>query len=206
MKIRLEIVGIGTIIAAFRTLILRAMKTFAFIISAILISGLVSAQDIESGKADTPSRKELRKQKLEADYQKNRAIIDSLQFVLEADWLSNQWGSRIPVNSTLNFIRVDSAEAVIQTGSNFSMGHNGLGGTTATGEITHFSVNTNDKRKSISIRMDVSTRIGFYNVFIDISGSGAATATMSGVSAGKLIFYGRLVPLTSSYAFKGSSY
>jgi hypothetical protein len=186
------------------------MKSLTLFISAILVSSLIYSQELQTidstRNPETKTRKELRKEKLEADYLKTKSIIDSLQFVLEADWLSNQWGSRVSVSSSLNFIMVDSSQAIIQTGNNFSMGRNGVGGTTATGNITKFLVTKDDKKKSISIRMDVSTSIGYYNIFMDINASGSATATMSGMTMGRLIYYGKIKPLEASYAFKGRSF
>lgn len=175
-----------------------------------LTAGTVGAQNSEttgkpaSGKSQT--RKEIRMEKLDSEYRKLVSVIDSRQFILEADWLSNQWNSRISVPSNLNFIRVDSSEAVIQTGNNYYMGQNNVGGVTATGNIDSWLVTKNDKKKNLSMKMDVSTQIGFFTIFMDISATGNATATLSGSKHGKLIYTGRIVPLSESIVYKGSSY
>jgi len=175
-------------------------------LSTLLFSAAAFAQYAETDQPEKKSRKEIRKERIEADYKHTSAILDSLQFRVMADWLGNAAGPRIPVNSTINFIQVDSSVAVIQTGNNVGIGWNGVGGTTATGRITRYKVSKNDKRKSMQLHMDVSTSIGFYTIFMDVSASGNTTATLTGNRPGRLIFYGRLLPINDSFTFKGSSF
>jgi hypothetical protein len=70
----------------------------------ISISG--NAQD---RKAERQDRKEKRKSEAMANF----AILDSLlsqkSFVLEAYYLANQYGDRIPVSPTMNFLQVNSS-------------------------------------------------------------------------------------------------
>jgi hypothetical protein len=182
------------------------MKTIAIIITTLFLATGVLAQDPANKEAaNNLTKKELRKAKLEADFQRTSALISSRQFVVEADWLGNSSGTRVSVSSNLNFISVDSSNAIIQTGSNSLFGRNGFGGVTAEGTITGWKEYTNAKSKSSSIRMDVSSRRGLFTIFIDISASGKATATLSGQTAGRLIYYGRLVPLNESNAYSGFS-
>jgi hypothetical protein len=56
------------------------------------------------------------------------------------------------------------------------------------------------------VHMDVSTSIGYYTIFIDISASGNTTATLTGNRPGRLVFYGRLQPTNETFAYKGSSF
>jgi hypothetical protein len=185
------------------------MKPLILIFSALLLSIQVFTQVDETRSEQNgkeKSRKQIRQERLEADYQRTKAVVDSMQFVLEADWLGSQWGEKIPVVSSLNFIMLDSVEAVIQTGNNFAVGRNGVGGTTATGKVTKMVINKNDKKKTLSVRLDVATTIGYFNIFMDITSSGYATATLSGMSAGKLIYYGKIIPLEDSFSYKGRSY
>lgn len=175
------------------------MKTILTIgLSIFLISGLY-AQDSQKDS----QKKNEKKEKLSASYKNISAYVDSMGFVVEADVLRDQYGNRVNVSSGINFIEVDSTHAVLQTGNNFSMGANGVGGVTAEGNITNWKVNKNDKKESISIQMDVMTNIGMYTVFFDISSSGFSTATLSGLWPGKLIWEGRFIPITQARNFKG---
>jgi hypothetical protein len=182
------------------------MKATAIILAVLLLATGTFAQDVARKNAGKElTKKEQRKARLEADFQRTSAVISSRQFVIEADWLGNSSGTRVSVSSNLNFISVDSSNAIIQTGSNSLFGRNGFGGVTAEGTITGWKAYTNAKSKSSSIRMDVSSRRGLFTIFIDISASGKATATLSGQTAGRLIYYSRLVPLDESNAYAGFS-
>jgi hypothetical protein len=183
------------------------MKSIAIIVAGLLLATSLSAQDYtaKKGTGNDPTRKEKRQAKLAAGFQQTSALLDSRQFVLEADWLSNNRGRRIPVTSSLNFISVDSIQAVIQTGNNTSLGYNGVGGITAEGNITNWKLDKNAKNMTASLRMDVFSHQGNFTIFMEISSSGRATARLSGMRAGQLIYEGRLVPLDTTRVYKGSS-
>lgn len=178
---------------------LNAMKTYFIIIAAFLFAGNLSAQQSHKNK-ETKAEKTVR---IESKYQSMSRLIDKKEFILEADFRSDQHGFRLPISSTLNFIMVDSAIAVIQTGSNNGVGANGVGGLTAEGSISKWKVSKDNKRKSFVISMNVLTAIGSYDIFISVSSSGDASATMSGTKSGKLIYQGRLLSLPESRAFQG---
>ena len=95
--------------------------------------------------------------------------------------------------------------AVIQTGSNTRVGYNGVGGVTAAGNIAKWKVMKDDKRKCFVISMSVSTTLGFYDIFINVSASGYASATISGLTAGKLIYQGRLFSFDEARTYQGST-
>lgn len=177
------------------------MKTNLLIIVALFIVGSLSAQ----GRNKQKQSKEDRNVRIESEYQAMARLIDAKQFILEADYRSDQQGFSVPVSSTLNFIMVDSAMAVIQTGSNYRVGFNGVGGITAEGNISKWKVMKDNKRKSFIISMNIITSLGFYDIFIDVSASGNASATISGTTAGKLIYHGHLLSLPESKAYQGST-
>lgn len=171
-----------------------------FIVFLFFVGGL-SAQERNKNK-ETKSEKAVR---IESEYRAMARLIDDKQFILEADYRSNQYGSRMPVSSMINFVRIDSAMAVIQTGSNYRVGVNGVGGVTAEGQISKWKVVKDNKRKSFVISMNISTTLGFYDIFINVSSSGNATATISGTTSGKLIYNGRLLALPASRVYQGST-
>jgi hypothetical protein len=130
-------------------------------------------------------------------------MIENRNFVLEANYLGNQRGNRIVVNSTFNFIRVDSIKAVIQVGSDTRLGYNGVGGITTEGEITGWKLDKNFKKKSFYLSMSVITNLGIYDIRMDVDASGNATAYLSGLQRGQLIYEGNLVPIEESRVYKG---
>jgi hypothetical protein len=188
---------------------LNAMKTsFLKLESLILIFGLflipfsVSSQDVKLSRQE---KKEAKKEKRYFNFQVLDTLIQSKRFILEADFLQNEYGSRIPVMSNLNFIKVDVTNAVIQTGSNSNFGYNGVGGATAEGSIRGLKVEKNLKNLSFNIRFTVVTDIGIYDVDMAINSDRSARATLSGLSRGKLIYDGRIESIRKSGFFKGQN-
>lgn len=154
--------------------------------------------------------REERKKQQEAELAQMSVLIDrmvsSRQFVLEADYLSNQYGRRIMVSPTLNFIIVDSAQGILQTASISGMGgSNMMGGVTAEGRITQYEMTKSAKSGTYTIKMMIMTSIGMYDIFLNVSPDGMASATIGGNWGGKLNYHGRLVPLGVSRVYKGRS-
>jgi len=197
------------IVSSFYNQFLITMKTIAIIILGLFLTTGISAQEnksqSESEKNDKIDKKVQREALRAEKFKETKAIVNNMHFVLEADFLSNQYGYRNYVNSNLNFIMVDSTEAVIQTGRNTGIGYNGVGGLTAKGNITSWKVITNEKKKTMNVEMNVSSAIGFFRVYMNVSAEGHITANLTGNYPGSLIYDGKLVNLERSYAYKGSS-
>jgi hypothetical protein len=177
------------------------MKSRLLIISLLLISSAIYAQDNaknKESKAEKASR-------IETEYRATEKLIDSTSFVLTADFLSNRRGYRRLVVPMLNFIEVDSSQAIIQTGNSSGMGYNGVGGLTISGKITKWNVSKDTVHKTFMIRMSVSSALGFYDVFMNVNSTGKTTATLTGTTRGEIIFEGNLCPLKQSGTFEGSS-
>jgi len=177
------------------------MKTLLIICAILLFMGGLSAQESKKDK-ETKAEKVVR---IESEYQSMARLIDDKQFILEADFRSDKYGMRFPTTSMLNFIKVDSALAVIQTGRNSGIGVNGVGGLTAEGRISNWKVSKDSKRKTFVISMNVMTALGPFDIFINVSASGNASATMSGTTSGKLNFQGRLISIPDSKIYQGST-
>jgi hypothetical protein len=182
------------------------MKAIVMIMLGLFLAGSLTAQENKTSRQALKLQRKAHRDSVEnSDYQLTKNMVDSMSFVLEANYLANQVGYRVPVTSNLNFIKVDSSHVVLQTGRNNGMGYNGVGGVTAEGTISHWSVRRNDKNKSFSISMDVMSNIGIYTVFIDVSSSGRATARLSGLWPGQLVWDGYMVPINASRTYQGSS-
>lgn len=156
--------------------------------------GLVVAQDKDDKKAELAKK-----------YERMEQILENRDYVLEAQYLSDRYGNRVPVSSTINFIKVDSTEGIIQVGNHSGIGYNGVGGVTADGNITNYELKTNEKRKTFFIQMTVMTSIGTYDVHMSVGADGYATATLSGMRGGKLDYSGYIVPLQLTRTFEGST-
>ena len=106
------------------------MKSNIIAIVIILLGIHLSAQDFNSGVNGLKSEKQLKKERKEAEkerqYIATGLFLDSMQFVLEANYLSGSTGIRSMVTPYLSFILVDSTKGLIQTGRDFGIGNNGV--------------------------------------------------------------------------------
>jgi hypothetical protein len=165
---------------------------------------LVSFKSYSQDEKFTRQEKKAAKKEQEyANFQVLGLMIKNKSFVLEANFLENRYGTRIPVMSNINFIMVDSLKVVLQTGNDSRMGYNGVGGVTAEGKISNIKVTTNQKSLSYFLRFTVSTPIGFYDVSMNIYSTNYARAEITGLSAGKLIYDGQIQTLYNSRVYKG---
>ena len=185
------------------------MKTLRFkTLSLFLIAGLIwtfQNSYSQNVKLDRQERKEVRKAQRTANYYMLDTLLHARNFVLVADYLKNQYGDMIPVSSMLNFIRINGNYGVIQTGSNFSRGYNGVGGVTAEGNVGNWEVFRDPKRFTHRLRFSLITNIGHYDVTMIVSSDNRATATVTGLWRGRLTWDGHLQTGGNSRVFKGQN-
>jgi hypothetical protein len=193
------------------------MKTriYLIIIAFILVNSYaINGQDGRASKADIKEQKayekqkqkEAREQEREQNIKLTTAMVKLQRFVLEADYLSNKYGVRVPVDRSINFVMVDSLDATLQVGSAYSVGYNGVGGETINGRITKYEYNLTGRNKdSYSIRMVFLSSVGVYDITMTINPEGYADASLRGNWSGQLNYYGKLVPLGVSRVYKGQS-
>jgi hypothetical protein len=167
-----------------------------------------NAVDSKTTKKLTKEQKnELKRKEAEETAKLVDWMVENRQFVLEANYLSNQTGSRVIVNSTINFIAVDSAQITIQLASTTGIGGaNGMGGVTADGSISKYEISRTGKDKSsYSVHIVTMTHIGMYDIFLYIAPNANTDATITGTTSGRLNYHGTLVPIQKSKVFKGMS-
>lgn len=186
------------------------------IISIIFSFGLtVNAQEEEKQYTKRELRqiaREERKAKKAAEEEQMKEITELMlqmhRFVLEADYVGDGRGQRIPVNSTINFIALDSANAVIQLGTVYGSGYNGVGGITVDGRVTKYELTVIEGKrgKSYSLMINVMTNLGIYDITFLVSATGLTNATVRALSSGQLQYSGNLVPIGISRVYKGHSF
>lgn len=156
-------------------------------------------------KLSRKDRKEAKKAQEYAYFHYLDTLLTNKEFVLEADFIENQYGQRLNVAPLLNFIRVDSERATLQTGSSAYIGYNGVGGVTAEGQLNKYDLSKNTKNLSFTARFSVSTTIGFYDVMLTVSANNYARATITGLTPGRLVYTGQLLSLNDSRVYKGQN-
>jgi hypothetical protein len=176
------------------------LSSLVLSVGLLLVSFNSNSQDIKMTRQE---KKEADKIAQYANFQVLDTMIQRRGFVLEADYLENQYGNRTPVTSTLNFIMVDSPNVVLQTGSNYQPGYNSVGGTTAEGSIQNLKIEKDLKHLSFSLSFSVTTQIGVYDVYMTINSNRRGRATITGLTSGKLTWDGRIETLYNSRVYKG---
>jgi hypothetical protein len=188
------------------------MKTSIFRMGGILLGVLLFSTSIVSFSQDNKQKdikltkeeqKAARKDKDNFNFQVIDSMLQNRSFVIEADYLENQYGERRPVQSNLNFIMVDSSKVTLQTGSDRINGSNGVGGATAEGNVRDLNIVKNTKNYSFWLRFTVVTTIGVYDVDITVYSNQLAKATITGLTRGKLVYDGRIRNLYDSNVYKG---
>ena len=183
------------------------MKTISIkTVSLFILLGLLgfSASGYsQDRKLTRQERKEVRKTELQMNYYILYSLLNVRAFVLQPDYLQNIYGERVPVTSNLNFIKVDRSTGILQTGSLYDFGSNGVGSVTAEGTIDSWQIFKNDKKLSYVVHFSLSTNIGHYDVMLNVSFNTRATATINGLYPGKLTWDGGLVTIDNSRVFKG---
>ena len=186
---------------------IKDMKTSGFrLVTPLLMCGLLfSAYSVraQEAKLTRQEKKEAEKAVKLANFQILDSLLQAKNFVLEADWLENQYGTRVPVLSSLNFIMMKPSKVILQTGNRSGQGLNGVGGTTAEGSISGLKIVKNVKNLSFYVRFTLTSDIGIYDVAMDIYSFNYARATITGMSLGKLVYDGRIETIDNSSVFKG---
>lgn len=187
-----------------------SMKKLTIVLFTFLSIGMViSAQN--EGKSRAELRKEKKEQR-EKEMILNKEIamfvLESRQWVLEADALQDRYGETFIIESNLNFVGVNKEEATVQLGVSDEMGLNGVGGITLDGKIGKYELNPGKKPNSgITLNLSVSGAVmGHVTINFSISADGNATATVNGMDGARLTYRGRIVPLAESTVYKGSSF
>ena len=174
----------------------------------LLVMAFAATGILGEGNKNNPSGTQNQKENIEQvnQFQSYKDMIENKDFVLEADYLQDIYGHRVIVNNTINFVSIDSTTAVIQVGSNYRLGANGVGGVTAKGNITNWKLTEDKKNASFDVFATVMTPIGIYDLQFDISSSGYSTVHLTGLTHGQLTFEGQVVPYSQSRVYEGMSY
>ncbi len=188
------------------------MNKIILITILIFISGSIFSQVEETIDKKTQKKllreanKEEKRKMQEQEMMIVKKMIEERQFVLEADYLSNGRGSRVHVSSSINFLIIDTTHCMIQIGSRYGIGYNGVGGITTEGKISEFNVLPNKKGNSFTIQVMTNTTLGNFDITFYIGSDRYADALITGITSGSLRYHGRIVSLKNSRVYKAHSF
>ena len=155
-------------------------------------------------------RKEREKAENLQKYKVAKQLIMDSTFVVPADNIIFGNGSPMTmVQSTINFLRMDGEEAVIQIGSDFARtsGLNSLGGVTLKGKPANIRIKEKESKHRLFMTFTVTGLIGTANVSLTLTGSEKAVVDVKGMFSGKsLSIRGQVVPLKGANIFEGTEF
>ncbi len=183
-------------------------KVIAIFIAVIIgFSSFAGTSDTETKKLSRTERKELREKEAEANAAVMKEILESRNWVLEADRLRDRYGNSGFVDAGINFVSLSGDNAVIQLGVTDEMGLNGVGGITLEGKVSKYEVKQGRKASSgITMILSVSgSAVGHATINFSVNPNGNASATVSTVDGGRLTWEGKIVSSAGSRTFKGTT-
>ncbi|MDN3641746.1 DUF4251 domain-containing protein [Lutimonas halocynthiae] len=138
-------------------------KTTLIVFVCMLINTIVFAQ----------SKKELKKEQEQKEYQKIAALIESQNFEFEADWATSQSGRRVNLISNSNFLRIknDSAQIYLPYFGTLTSGVAAMtndGGVEFSGLIENYEMTVDDKKQKISVKFNATTKNDTFNFYLTI--------------------------------------
>ncbi len=179
------------------------IKTIIFILFVVALTGISPTLKSQDFREDKQSRKEAKKQMLTYNFYVLDSLLVSRRYVLEADYLQNKIGDRISVSNTINFVRVNEEEGVLQTGSDMLVGSNGFGGVTTGGNISQYKIHRNLKSLTHRVSFNLVSNLGVFNIDMSIRADNFASATITSTRSGRLTWQGHLASLNHTRTFKG---
>ena len=183
------------------------MKKIILLFFVFLLTYSISTQaQTEQKKLTRKEKKELKQKQKQEEALQMAKLINSKKFVFQADEIIDRSGKSYSVSYSINFIVIDSNTAVFQFGSLMLIGINGAGGVTIEGKVTKMEITKDEKNLYHYIVVRVATNRGFYDIQIDVSPSGKATAKISNTASQKIVYRGEIVAPKDSSIYKGTAY
>lgn len=138
-------------------------KTIIILFVCMLMNTIVFAQ----------SKKELKKEQEQKEYQEMTTLIEGQSYEFEADWATSQSGRRINLVSNSNFLRIknDSAQIYLPYFGTLTSGAAAMtndGGVEFSGLIENYKMSVDDKKQKISVQFNATTKNDTFNFYLTI--------------------------------------
>lgn len=188
------------------------MRTLILIASTLLIAiatGCASLTPEEKAQkqAEKVARKEAEAKADSAAFVMADRALKNLDFVLEANYVTNRYGKRIYVTSNTNFISVTNGRAVVQISPAMGGGPNGVGGLTMDGAVSNREVkNLKNGQVQVSFQVTGAAISAAVTVTL-IPNSNYASATVNpNFNSMKVSLEGKIVLPGDSEIYQGRTF
>ncbi len=123
------------------------------------------------------SKKELKKEQAAEEYEKMKALIESREFIFQADWANSQAGGRIILTTTTNFLKINKDSASIYLpffGSLYSgsLAITGNSGIEFDGLMEDFQKTVDDEKQKINVKFSASSKNERYDFTMSFFNNG----------------------------------
>jgi hypothetical protein len=148
-------------------------------------ASLVAQQQNKETKAEKKERQ--KSEQTQRYHQARQAIVDS-NFVVRAESLQFRDGVMyLPVQSSINFLKVTGKEAVMQIGSDFlrTASPNNLGGITLKGNMINVKFDDNTKKQRLFMAFTLTGAIGTARIALSLNGDEEAVIDVDGMYSGR---------------------
>ncbi len=145
------------------------------------------------------SKKELKEQKAKENYAKTKELVNSKNFVFEADWASTQKGRRINLTTNPNFLKVQGDQVIADMPyfgvAQSAIGYSGDAGIKFETAPEKYSVDFNDGKYKITVKFDARNKSENFNTVLTIFKNGNASLSISSNSRNHISYDGKVKPL-----------
>ncbi len=180
----------------------------AILMFFLIMPGLLLAQE-NRGESKTVKKERETVEQAQRFRQARQLILDT-SFVVPAETVQfSNGGMMTPVQSTINFLKMDGDEAVIQIGSDFarSAGLNSLGGITLKGKIQNLKIKDKKDKNRLYLRFTLTGLIGTAQISVSLTGSETAMIDVDGMFSGRAFsMRGPVQAIEGTNIFEGTEF
>jgi len=177
------------------------MKKVIFILTVIMVSLSLSAQEPVTNKTRAEKKAERKELKAKKTKELSSTIEKAMKtgnYVVKADQIRDKYGRMIMVNSSSNFVAKRGNEAFVQFGPESGFGPVGTG-VAYKGTVSNYKITREEKNGYYHVYFIVNCNFGTITVNISTNPTGESADARLQTSFGSPIsFTGVMVPVLSS--------
>ena len=146
-------------------------------------------------------KKEAKEEKAQNEYETVQALINSNEYIFEADWAMTQKGRRVSLIGNPNYLKINNKDAKAQLpyfGVVQNASYGGNAGIEFESELTEYKIKNNDKKKKIVITSKAKNKSEQFELTLTIYHSGSASLYVSSISRNGITYDGKLKQVEES--------
>lgn len=163
------------------------MKKVVFLFLSISIFGFQSI--------NAQSKKELKKQQQEKEYENTKKLIESGNFTFNPDWVNTQRGRRVNIAGDGNYLKFKGKTTTADLpffGEAYSGSYGGSGGIVFSNSDTTYGIEYNDKKMKINIKFKASEKSESFDVILEIFSNKNGTLRVNSSNRSVISYNGKI--------------